>query len=117
MINHLKKMLTGFAAFALSVSAASAEVTVGGKNFTEQLLMAEMTTQLLEANGFDVSKNDGMGSTVLRKAQVNGQIDVYWEYTGTSLITYNIRTTRGPPRVLRRRRRSRRYENSTRNRV
>src|SRR3546814_13414934 len=30
-----------------------------------------------------------MGSTVLRKAQVNGQVDVYWEYTGTSLITYN----------------------------
>ena len=95
MINHLKKMLTGFAAFALSVSAASAEVTVGGKNFTEQLLMAEMTTQLLEANGFDVSKNDGMGSTVLRKAQVNGQIDVYWEYTGTSLITYNKGSAEG----------------------
>jgi osmoprotectant transport system substrate-binding protein len=26
---------------------------------------------------------------VLRQAQENGQIDVYWEYTGTSLITYN----------------------------
>jgi osmoprotectant transport system substrate-binding protein len=30
-----------------------------------------------------------MGSAVLRQAQENGQIDVYWEYTGTSLITYN----------------------------
>ncbi|MFP3648559.1 glycine betaine ABC transporter substrate-binding protein, partial [Paraburkholderia sp. SIMBA_054] len=26
---------------------------------------------------------------VLRSAQENGQVDVYWEYTGTSLITYN----------------------------
>ncbi|WP_331280518.1 glycine betaine ABC transporter substrate-binding protein [Halomonas sp. BC04] len=26
---------------------------------------------------------------MLRQAQENGQIDLYWEYTGTSLITYN----------------------------
>jgi osmoprotectant transport system substrate-binding protein len=30
-----------------------------------------------------------MGSAALRQAMENGQIDVYWEYTGTSLITYN----------------------------
>ncbi len=95
MNRPMKKVLTGLAAFAFSVSAASAEVTVGGKNFTEQLLMAEMTTQLLEANGFDVDKSDGMGSTVLRKAQVNGQVDVYWEYTGTSLVTYNKESAEG----------------------
>ena len=48
-----------------------------------------MTAQLLEAKGFDVDKRDGMGSQVVRDAQINGQIDVYWEYTGTSLVTYN----------------------------
>jgi osmoprotectant transport system substrate-binding protein len=64
-------------------------IVVGGKNFTEQLLLAEMTSQLLAANGFDVDKRDGMGSQVVRDAQVNGQVDVYWEYTGTSLVTYN----------------------------
>ncbi|MEN0087450.1 MAG: glycine betaine ABC transporter substrate-binding protein, partial [Pseudomonadota bacterium] len=31
----------------------------------------------------------GLGSTVLRQAQENGQVDLYWEYTGTSLVTYN----------------------------
>ena len=31
----------------------------------------------------------GLGSAALRQAQESGQIDVYWEYTGTSLITYN----------------------------
>ncbi|SEA90633.1 glycine betaine ABC transporter substrate-binding protein [Paraburkholderia sartisoli] len=71
------------------IPSSAATVIVGGKNFTEQQLMAEMTTQLLEAKGFTVTKKDGMGSAVLRQAQENGQVDVYWEYTGTSLITYN----------------------------
>jgi osmoprotectant transport system substrate-binding protein len=67
----------------------AATIVVGGKNFTEQQLMAEMTDLLLAAKGFTVVKKDGMGSAVLRQAQENGQVDVYWEYTGTSLITYN----------------------------
>ncbi|MEP6944204.1 MAG: glycine betaine ABC transporter substrate-binding protein, partial [Betaproteobacteria bacterium] len=32
-----------------------------------------------------------------RQAQENGQIDVYWEYTGTSLITYNKVTDKMSP--------------------
>ena len=51
--------------------------------------MAAMTSQLLQAKGFKPEVKAGMGSAVLRQAQENGQIDVYWEYTGTSLITYN----------------------------
>jgi osmoprotectant transport system substrate-binding protein len=70
-------------------AAEPQRVVVGGKGFTEQLLMAEMTAQLLRHHGFDVDKRDGLGSTVLREAQVNGEVDVYWEYTGTSLIVYN----------------------------
>lgn len=76
-------------ALGLSAGAAKAEIVVGGKNFTEQLLLAEMTTLYLEDKGYEVSKRDGMGSTVLRRAQENGQVDVYWEYVGTSLIVYN----------------------------
>lgn len=67
----------------------AADLVVGGKGFTEQLIMASMTEQLLKAKGFDVEKRDGMGSTVVRKAQINGQVDLYWEYTGTSLLNYN----------------------------
>ncbi len=73
--------------FAASAQAAS--ITVGGKNFTEQFLLSAMTAQLLKAKGYQVNRREGMGSLVVRNAQVNGQIDVYWEYTGTSLITYN----------------------------
>jgi osmoprotectant transport system substrate-binding protein len=86
-------ILAAFAAAVLalgaSVSARAESIVVGGKNFTEQQLMASMTAQLLKAKGFSVDTRAGMGSAVLRKAQENGQIDVYWEYTGTSLIVYN----------------------------
>ena len=72
------------------VSLATAQnIVVGGKNFTEQQIMSQMTAQLLQAKGFKVDIKAGMGSAVLRQAQENGQVDVYWEYTGTSLITYN----------------------------
>jgi osmoprotectant transport system substrate-binding protein len=90
MFHRLRVLAALIAAVVLAgAGAAQAQLTVGGKNFTEQLLLAEMTTQYLDAHGFDVEKRDGMGSTVLRRAQRNGQVDVYWEYVGTSLIVYN----------------------------
>ncbi|HET9750244.1 MAG TPA: glycine betaine ABC transporter substrate-binding protein, partial [Casimicrobiaceae bacterium] len=87
-----KPMLTGLAAAALlsfAALAAAQTIVVGGKNFTEQQIMSQMTAQLLKAKGFNVDVKAGMGSAVVRQAQESGQIDVYWEYTGTSLITYN----------------------------
>ncbi|MBK9080934.1 MAG: glycine betaine ABC transporter substrate-binding protein [Rhizobiales bacterium] len=75
--------------FGCAAPAVAQTVVVGGKNFTEQQLISEMTSQLLKAKGFEVDKRAGMGSAPLRQAQEAGQIDVYWEYTGTSLITYN----------------------------
>jgi len=75
---------------SLSVSAfASDAVIVGGKFFTEQYLLSEMTTQLLQAENIPVEQKTGMGSSLVRKAQEIGEIDLYWEYTGTSLVVYN----------------------------
>jgi osmoprotectant transport system substrate-binding protein len=92
MINRTLAHLT----FALALVCASfgsananSTIVVGGKKFTEQQLVAEMTTQLLRANGYAVDKRPDLGSSVLRAAQENGQVDVYWEYTGTSLVIYN----------------------------
>ena len=73
----------------LATSTTAQNIVVGGKNFTEQQIMSQMTAQLLQAKGFKPDVKAGMGSAVLRQAQESGQIDVYWEYTGTSLITYN----------------------------
>lgn len=89
-IKTAKTLVAGLAlSVGLAGAASATEIVVGGKNFTEQQILSEMTAQLLEANGFDVDRRAGMGSAALRSAQENGQIDVYWEYTGTSLITYN----------------------------
>lgn len=90
------KMLTKLAsiatlAFSMTFGgvAAAETIVVGGKNFTEQQLLTSMTAQYLRAKGYDVDTRAGMGSAVLRSAQENGQVDVYWEYTGTGLIVYN----------------------------
>jgi osmoprotectant transport system substrate-binding protein len=64
------------------------KVTVGGKDFTEQNILSKITSIYLKENGFDVEEASNMGSSVVRSALENGQIDTYWEYTGTGLVVY-----------------------------
>jgi osmoprotectant transport system substrate-binding protein len=88
----MKKLMTALTSMALASSVLTAnanEISVGGKNFTEQQILSTMTSQYLDNLGYDVDTRAGMGSAILRQAQENGQIDLYWEYTGTSLINYN----------------------------
>lgn len=90
----MKKNYVAFAWLALllwfgSVSASAGTLVVGGKNFTEQLLLSSMTAQYLRSKGYEVELKNGLGSTLMRTAQESGQLDVVWEYTGTSLIVYN----------------------------
>lgn len=88
-MNGLKAMVAGAMLLTGAAQAQAQTIVVGGKNFTEQQILSAMTGQLLAANGFTIDSRGGMGSAVVRQAMENGQIDVYWEYTGTSLITYN----------------------------
>jgi len=89
-IERLFKVATVAAGLVAGMGAASAaEIVVGGKNFTEQQIMAAMTSRLLSEHGFEVDTRAGLGTAPLRQAQEAGQIDLYWEYTGTSLITFN----------------------------
>lgn len=87
----------GPALLGSSVVAQAATLTVGAKDFTEQFLIAEMTKQLLESKGYQVDKKDGMGSNIVRAALESGEVDLYWEYTGTSLITFNKVTDKLSP--------------------
>lgn len=93
----LKGLIASIAILLTVGGAAAKDIVVGGKNFTEQQIMAEMTSQLLRSKGFTVDKRDGLGTAPLRQAQEAGQIDVYWEYTGTSLITFNKITEKLDP--------------------
>jgi len=72
-----------------SAGAMAQAIVVGGKAFTEQQLMTAMTVELLKAKGFNVDRKAGMGSAAVRSALENGQVDVYWEYTGTGLGVFN----------------------------
>lgn len=64
-------------------------VRIGARVFTEQTVLAEITAQYLRANGFDVRVTSGLGSNIARQAQETGQLDLMWEYTGVSLVSYN----------------------------
>jgi|SRR5690625_2749025 len=88
-IKRLKQYLSIFLLTIFSSLSFAKSVVVGGKNFTEQIILSEITREILENKGFDVDAKTGMGSVVVRQAQENGQVDLYWEYTGTSLTTYN----------------------------
>lgn len=64
------------------------EIVFGAKNFTEQFLLAQMGTIILEENGFTVEERSNLGSTALRQALENEQVDITFDYTGTGLVTY-----------------------------
>lgn len=62
-------------------------IIVSSKPPTEGLLLGTMTCQYLEHLGYPVENKVGLGSlAVIRPALESGEIDCYWEYTGTVLI-------------------------------
>ncbi|MGH2955663.1 MAG: glycine betaine ABC transporter substrate-binding protein [Solirubrobacterales bacterium] len=65
------------------------EVTVGSKNFTEQLILGEIYAQGLEAAGYTVQTDLNLGSEqVALQALESGEIDGYPEYTSTALTSF-----------------------------
>ena len=75
-----------------SVDASALEgasLAVGSKDFDEQLLLGQLTIQMLSAAGADVTDETNIqGSTAARQALIRGEIDVYYDYTGTGWIVY-----------------------------
>jgi osmoprotectant transport system substrate-binding protein len=66
-----------------------ASFSVGSKNFTEQILLGKMTVILLKSAGADVKDLTNIpGSAAARQAQLAGQVQLGWEYTGTAWLTY-----------------------------
>jgi len=90
-MRHIVGRLLASAALAsmLGGGAAAQTIVVSGKAFTEQQIMTAMTVALLKAKGFTPDRKAGMGTAAVRAALENGQIDVYWEYTGTALTVFN----------------------------
>ncbi|MEV0432935.1 glycine betaine ABC transporter substrate-binding protein [Nocardia sp. NPDC050413] len=64
-------------------------VTVGSKDFTEANILGYLIEFALTAAGANVRDLTNIqGSNSLRDAQLNGQIDIAYDYTGTGWINY-----------------------------
>ena len=63
-------------------------ITIGGKNFTEQVILGEILAQTIEAHtGLGVSRKLNLGGTMICfNAIQSGDLDAYAEYTGTGLV-------------------------------
>ncbi|MGB3778385.1 MAG: ABC transporter permease/substrate-binding protein [Tunicatimonas sp.] len=76
----------------------TADLVVGSKNFTENFILAELFTMLIEANtNLTVELKQGFGGTKLLMDAIKlGDVDLYPEYTGTVLLVM----LQPPPEVL-----------------
>lgn len=85
-----KQLLGWFSATLLFAGTVQAEpITLATKSFTEQHILSAMTVQYLQKKGFQVQPQTNIATVISRNAMINKQIDMTWEYTGTSLIIFN----------------------------
>lgn len=91
----LKKALAIFIAASLMVGIAGCgnskseekSIKVGSKDLTENLIVAEVYALALEDAGFSVERVMDIAGSVVHTSIMNGEIDLYPEYTGTGLIS------------------------------
>lgn len=94
MKKQFNMMLAAVFAVVFSLSFAGSgltqekAITIGGKNFTEQYLLAELGKLLLENHGYDVTLRTGVGTAIARQSLEAEQIDMYFEYTGTAYTVF-----------------------------
>lgn len=86
-----KILLTALSAATILLAGAvqAKPIVFATKGFTEQHILSAMTTQYLRKKGFQITPKTNIAAVISRNAMVNKQIDMTWEYTGTSLIIYN----------------------------
>jgi len=89
-MKYLILYLTAFCLGTLPICAESnLELQIGSKKFTESVILSEVITQHLQSNGVKAVHKDQLGGTrLLWKALVQGELDIYPDYTGT--IIYEI---------------------------
>ncbi|SHH74625.1 osmoprotectant transport system substrate-binding protein [Desulfosporosinus lacus DSM 15449] len=62
-------------------------IKISSKTFTEAAILGTLSLQYLEGLGYPVENKMGLGElAVIRPALTSGQIDLYWEYTGTGVM-------------------------------
>ncbi|MQA76603.1 MAG: glycine/betaine ABC transporter substrate-binding protein, partial [Solirubrobacterales bacterium] len=67
---------------------AGESFALGTKGFTEHFILTEMTRLLLENAGAKVTIRDLPSTQQVRQALEGGDLDMYWEYTGTGWTNF-----------------------------
>ncbi|WNK68701.1 glycine betaine ABC transporter substrate-binding protein [Pantoea agglomerans] len=91
LMRWIKKSVVALTATLLlsQTAQAAAPLVMATKSFTEQHILSAMTVLWLQKKGFEVVPKRNIATTIGRNALLNKQIDMVWEYTGTSLIIFN----------------------------
>src|SRR5258708_39661689 len=102
MNSSLSRSLCLWLASALTLLSGCSQkphdkIIIGSKFFTEQVILAELIAQHIEARtGIPVERKTNLGGTLLvHKALQAGELDLYVEYTGTALTAVLNETPQG----------------------
>ena len=74
--------------FTKARRGSSLPISIGSKDFTESVILAEILAQMLEREGFQVQRKFELGGDLPHRSLLSGQVDVYPEYTGTAYTTF-----------------------------
>ena len=86
-VTSLALLATG----TVGVTAQGTTIRIGSDNFYESKLVAEIYAQVLEANGWTVDRQLGLGSRAERNPVFQGgQVDLVPEYVGSGLGYYTL---------------------------
>lgn len=83
----IRVILLIFSILLASCSTSDESIKIGSKDFTENLIVAEIYALALEDEGYDVERMHGIASSVIPQSVETNEIDLYPEYTGTALIS------------------------------
>lgn len=91
----VKKVFAIFLAASITIGIAGCgdsksdekSIKVGAKDLTENLVVAEVYALALEDAGFSVERVMDIAGSVVHTSIINGEVDLYPEYTGTGLIS------------------------------
>lgn len=80
--------------------AARPQLVIGAKAFTEQFILARVLQKRLADAGYDATLTEGLGSSVVFDALVEGDVDIYVDYSGTIWANHMKREDVPAPAVV-----------------
>lgn len=70
-------------------SSKDQPIVVSSKDYTESELLGKITIKYLQEKGYEVEDETGIsGQGIIRKALESGEVDTYWEFTGTAYMEF-----------------------------